>query len=94
MQPIHDKSLLVLASCIAEKATDDEIITHFEDAINRYRKAQKDGLDKDRLNMIFTEVVVFSYINILRTTGLSSKEILKDVDNLTRVYNLIKPPKN
>ena len=85
------KSFLTLIAYMAESATDSVIIKHFEDAILRYRKEEAGRADKSKLKTIFTEINVLSYINIVRLIDVNAETIIKEMDDIERIFNLTKP---
>lgn len=91
---LDKKSFLTLIAYMAESATDKVIVKHYEDAILRYRKEEANGADEDKLKAIFTEINVLSYINIVRLIGVNAESIIKEMDDIDRVFDLIKPNHN
>lgn len=88
---LDKKSFLTLIAYMAESATDKVMIKHFEDAILRYRKEEANGANEAKLKAIFTEINVLSYIGIVRLIGVNAEVIIKEMDDIDRVFNLIKP---
>lgn len=88
------KSFLMLIAYISESATDEIIIKYHEDIINRYQKAKENNESKERLISIFNELTILSYINITRLIGKDAIEIMKEIDKIDRVFNLIHPKQN
>lgn len=88
------KSFLMLIACVAESADNDTIVKFHEDVINRYKKAKENNESKEKLNIIFNELMILSYINVARLIGKNAFEIINEIETIDRVLNIINPIPN
>ena len=93
-ESMNKKSFLMLAAYIAESATDQEMIKHFEDSIKKYQKEKDAGANDEKLEKIFMEITLLSYVNVVRMIDKKAADLIKDMDNIDRVFDLINPFKN
>jgi ABC-type lipoprotein export system ATPase subunit len=93
-ESIEKKSYLMLAAYIAESVTDDSMIIHLKTSIEKYDKAKQAGVDQKKLDSIFMEISLLSYINVVRMIDQKAADLIKDIENVDRVLDLIKPNTN
>lgn len=93
-ESMDQKSFFVLISYLAEGATDDIMMKHFSNVLRRYEKAKLQNLPKERLDTIFHEMIILSYVTMLRTLNRSAEELIKNMDDIDRVLDLITPKQN
>lgn len=93
-ESMDQKSFFALISYLAEGSTDDVMMKHFANVLRRYEKAKLKGEPKEKLNIIFQEMTLLSYVNLVRTFNKTAEELIKDMDNINRVLNLINPKQN
>ena len=91
---LDKKSFFMVASYAAENATDDIMVGHFADTIRKYEKAKKENASKERLSEIYKEIAILSYVVILRTLDRTAEDLIKNMEDIDRVLDLITPPTN
>lgn len=90
-EKMNEKSLLIFISEIAENTTNDLLVTSLHESIIKYKKAQLKCSSEKELKDIFSELVLVSYVIMFRCIDKSKDVILKDIEDMLRVYELIKP---
>lgn len=93
-ESMDKKSFMMLAAYIAESVTDDVMIKHFQDSIDKYNKAKASGKDEDELKKIFVEMSLLSYVNVVRMVNKKASELIATMDSVDRVFDLINPNTN
>lgn len=93
-ESLDQKSFFTLISYIAEGATNDVMAKHFANVLRRYEKAKLQNLPQERLDAIFHEIIILSYVTMLRTLNKSAEELIKNMDDINRVLDLITPKQN
>jgi len=93
-ESMNKKSFLMLAAYIAESVSNQEMVDHFENSIKKYQKAIKDGESEEKLKSIFEEITLLSYVNVVRIIDKKAADLIKDMDNIDRVFDLIHPNNN
>jgi len=93
-ESMDKKSFLMLAAYIAESVTDNAMINHFLTSIKKYQKEKESGASNEKLEKIFMEITLLSYVNVIRMMDKKAADLIKDIDNIDRVFDLINPNKN
>jgi len=93
-ESMDKKSFLMLAAYVAESTTDDSMVDHLLTSIKKYKKEKEAGADKEKLEKIFMEITLLSYVNVVRMIDQKAADLIKDMDNINRVIDLIKPNNN
>lgn len=93
-ESMEKKSFLMLAAYIAESVTDEVMINHFLTSIKKYQKEKEIGTSKEELEKIFMEVTLLSYVNVVRMIDKKAADLIKDINNIDRVFDLISPNNN
>lgn len=93
-KPVNEKNVLILAAHLAESATDESMVSKFREVLAKYEKARLAGADQKKLDSIFLELSLLSYVNVIRMTNMKAADLIKDVDNVDKLFTLIKPNTN
>lgn len=93
-QSLEKKSFFILAAYTAENATDQFIVDRLTASIEKYKAAQGRGVNQKRLDSIFEEITVLSYVNVLRMLSKPADHLIRDMQDVDRVLDLIKPNTN
>lgn len=93
-ESMEKKSFLMLAAYIAESATDDVMVNHFLTSIKKYQKEKESGASDEKLEKIFMEITLLSYVNVVRMIDKKAADLIKDINNVDRVFDLINPNNN
>lgn len=93
-ESLDKKSFFMMAAYIAENATDEVIIKHLKDTLKKYDDAKASGATQKQLDYIFMEVSIISYVNVVRMIDKKASDMIKDMENVERVFDLIKPSDN
>lgn len=92
-ESMDKKSFLMMAAYIAETATDQVIVDHLETSIKKYQQA-KVQKDEEKMKSAFMEITILSYVNVVRMIDKKASDLIKDMENVDRVFDLIKPNTN
>lgn len=92
-ESLDKKSFFMLAAYIAENVTDDVIIEHLKKAIEKYDKAKSTD-NKKKIDYAFMEISVISYVNVVRMIEGKATDLIKDMENVDRIFDLINPNNN
>jgi hypothetical protein len=93
-ESLDKKSFFTLISYLAEGATDDIMMKHFANVLRRYEKAKLQNKPQVQLDIIFNEMKILCYVTMLKTLNRSAEELIKNMDDIDRVLNLITPTQN
>lgn len=93
-ESIDKKSFFMLAAYTAETANDQYMVDQFEKSIEKYQQAKATGADEKKLTAIFMEISILSYINVIRMAESKAEDMIKDMQSVDRVLDLIKPINN
>lgn len=93
-ESMDKKSFLMLAAYIAESITDEVMVDHLNTSIKKYLKEKELGNDEGKLQEIFVEITLLSYVNVVRMINKKAADLIKDINNVNRVFDLITPNKN
>ena len=93
-ESMDQKSFFILISYLSEGASNEFMVKQYANVIRRYEKAQFKGAPKEVLDPIFNEIIILSYVTMLRTLNKTAEELIKNMDEINRVLDLITPKQN
>ena len=91
---IEKKSFFAIAAYAAESMTDQLMIDNIVKVIKKYEDAKTAGATKSQLKIIFTEMSILSYINVVRMIDRKASDVITDMKDVEKVLQLIKPNTN